>query len=58
VNHCPKCDGEVIVVGKRAWCVARYSAGGCGTTWSDWDRRRELITASLVAGETQLELEI
>lgn len=30
---CKKCGGPVVVVLNRAWCVGRYSEGGCGGYW-------------------------
>lgn len=38
---CPKCGGSLVVVAKRAWCIARYRDGGCGSFFTlngngDW----------------------
>jgi hypothetical protein len=33
MTTCPACGGDVVEVGKRAWCVKLYATGGCGGFW-------------------------
>ena len=41
---CPRCQGEIISVGRRAWCVRLYAEGGCGgffaLSGNAWRRQR------------------
>lgn len=37
---CRRCGGEVVSVGRRAWCIRPYADGGCGAFYvqrgRDW----------------------
>ena len=33
MTTCPRCGGDTICVGARAFCAKIYRDGGCGTNW-------------------------